>query len=62
MSLLLAFDDEWPLAQSLAAALGWPLAPKYQASVGMSYWATQAAPAFSSQGAPTTSVMRSRNL
>ncbi len=27
MSLLLAFDDEWPLAQALAAALGWPLAP-----------------------------------
>ncbi|WP_425261636.1 ribose-phosphate diphosphokinase [Rubrivivax sp. RP6-9] len=27
MSLLLAFDDEWPLAQALAGALGWPLAP-----------------------------------
>ena len=26
MSLLLAFDDEWTLAQGLADALGWPLA------------------------------------
>ena len=26
MSLLLAFDDEWRLAQALAEALGWPLA------------------------------------
>lgn len=25
MSCLLAFDDEWPLAQRLAQALGWPL-------------------------------------
>ena len=27
MAALLAFDDEWPLAERLAAALGWPLQP-----------------------------------
>src|SRR4051812_21202151 len=37
------------------------LAPKYHASGGTVYSAVHAAPAFSTKGSPTTSVMQSRN-
>src|SRR3954470_23216872 len=34
---------------------------KYHASAGTSYWASQAAPAFMTNGSPVTAVTRSRN-